>query len=445
MRTLMRALGDPQHRFASVLIAGTNGKGSTAATLAAIVAAAGYRTGLYTSPHLVRVNERIQLSAPNQPTEYSSAEVPGSAGGGHLQPIADDEFARLYFRVDDVARRLVSIEALPFAPSFFEMLTAVAFEHFAEERVALAVLEVGLGGRLDATNIVEPLVSVITDISLDHQAYLGNTLAEIAREKAGILRPQGTLVMLPQHPEVNQAIGEVAATMPEMRAVSAVDMLPGRNGHGATGDVSRAGNRYTVALGGEPVGVDSPLSGEHQKRNIGLALAAKEELRNRNGYTLPGWAIEAGIQATRWPGRLEWVRPNLLLDVAHNPAGVWTLRAALATMPEERSRTLIFSCLRDKDLAEMTQILFPLFDSSLPNRQKDHVIVTPIANPRAADVTELLAAAHRLNVPAHAAPHVQAALTEAEAVTGAGGLIVGTGSVYLVGELRRLATGEALV
>ena len=442
MRTLMRAMGDPQQSFRSVLIAGTNGKGSTAATLGSIVAAAGYRTGLYTSPHLIRVNERIQVSAPSHPTEYASADVPASAGGGQLQPIRDEEFARLYFRVDEVAGQLVSVGALPFAPSFFEMLTAVAFQHFAEQRVGLAVLEVGLGGRLDATNIVEPLLSVITDISLDHQAYLGDTLAEIAREKAGILRPRGTLVTLPQHPEVNQAIGELAMTMPEMRAVNAAEMLPGRREERSPGEASSGTNRYRVVLGGEALEVESPLRGGHQQRNIGLALAAAGELRTYHGYNLPGTAIEAGIRGTHWPGRLEWVRPDLLLDVAHNPAGVWTLRSALAAMPEDRPRTLIFSCLRDKAMLEMAQILLPMFDASQADRRRDHVILTPMGNSRAADVADLLATAHRLGVPAHAAPHVQGALREAEAVTPAGGFVVGTGSVYLVGELRRLALGE---
>lgn len=443
MRTLMRALGDPQQSFRSVLIAGTNGKGSTAATLGSIVAVAGYRTALYTSPHLIRVNERIQVSAPSHPTEYTSADAPASAGPAHLLPIADDDFARLYFQVDDVAEQLVSAEALPAPPSFFEVLTAVAFLYFAEQRVALAVLEVGLGGRLDATNIVEPLLSIVTDISLDHQNYLGDTLAEIAREKAGILRPYGTMVTLPQHPEVNQVIGEIAATMPEMRAVSATEMLPSRGVHeqarlaGVTG-----GNRYSIRVGSNAIEVASPLGGEHQQRNLALALTAALEISNMHGYNIPLSAIEEGVRRTQWPGRLEWVRPDLLLDVAHNPAGMWTLRAYLSRMPEDRPRTLVFSCLRDKNVAEMSQILLPLFDSSLPDRKRDHVIVTSIDSPRAVDLADLLIAAHALSVAVHAAPHAEAALLQATAVTPPGGYVVGTGSVYLVGELRRLALGE---
>ena len=190
IRILLAALGNPHRRFPSVLIAGTNGKGSTAATLASILTASGIRTGLYTSPHLARANERIRLDR---------AEI------------ADDAFASLYFRVHDAARQLVLDGQLPQLPSYFEVLTAQAFLHFAQKRVDIAVLEVGMGGRLDATNIVDPLLSVITDISLDHTEWLGSTIAAIAREKAGILRRRGTMITLPQHPEANQVLGEVAA------------------------------------------------------------------------------------------------------------------------------------------------------------------------------------------------------------------------------------------
>jgi dihydrofolate synthase/folylpolyglutamate synthase len=170
MRVLAAALGNPQRKLQCVLIAGTNGKGSTAATLASIAQAAGYRTGLYTSPHLLRVNERMQINR---------------------EPISDAEFAVIYERVETAARELVERGQLPWPPSFFEMLTAMMFEYFASAGVDLAVLEVGMGGRLDATNIADPCVSVITDIDFDHQKFLGNTLPEIAREKAGIMRPKG--------------------------------------------------------------------------------------------------------------------------------------------------------------------------------------------------------------------------------------------------------------
>ena len=209
----------------------------------------------------------------------------------------------------------------------------------------------------------------------------------------------------------------------------------------------------------EPLEIDSPLFGHHQQRNIALAIAAAVELRNQNSYKLTqnrptsnhnsykitNAAIEAGIRNTKWPGRLELLTfpegPSLLLDVAHNPAGAWTLRAAIAQLPEAQPRTLLFSCLRDKNLKEMSQILFPLFDSSSgdPDRRSDHILFAPIDNPRAASLEDLLAAARALDIPAQAAPHLAAALAQARAITPPNGLIIATGSIYLVGEIRRLA------
>src|SRR5208283_4102732 len=186
VREMLAALGHPERRFPSVLIAGTNGKGSTAATLSSILRAAGYKTALYTSPHLVRINERIRVNG---------------------EPISDVEFSAIYDRVERTARQLMHAETLPWHPSFFEMLTVMAFEYFASVGVEIAVLEVGMGGRLDATNVVDPLISVIADVSLDHQKYLGDTIAEIAGEKVGIIHKGGVVVTLPQHPQANDVIG----------------------------------------------------------------------------------------------------------------------------------------------------------------------------------------------------------------------------------------------
>jgi dihydrofolate synthase/folylpolyglutamate synthase len=456
MRVLAAALGDPQKSFPAILIAGTNGKGSTASTLASILEAAGYRTALYTSPHLSRVNERIQIDG---------------------NPISDDDFARLYFQVDTAAETLVAEGQLPHHPSFFETLTALAFLYFKEQTADIAILEVGLGGRLDATNIVDPLISIITDISLDHQEYLGNTIAEITREKAGILRPNGTLITLPQHPEANQAIGEVAATL-DLHAISAANYIPHtpipQSHRGVIPSAARnpsvspaspqtteianliPRNRYSLTLAGQPLQVDSPLTGQHQQRNIALAIAAAEELRNPTGYNMAKsnpksykistTAIEQGIRNTQWPGRLELLplanSAPILLDVAHNPAGAWTLRAALAQLPEELPRTLIFSCLRDKDIREMTQILLPLFDSSSSDRPHDHILFAPINSPRAASLDELSAAARDLDIPALTATSVDEALAEARRITPPDGLILATGSIYLIGELRSLVVGQ---
>src|SRR5262245_10740473 len=232
MRRLARALGHPERRFPSVLIAGTNGKGPTSATLASIVRAAGYRTGLYTSPHLVEINERIRI---NQ------------------EPISGPEFAMMFDRVEAMANELVRRGELPWHPSFFEMLTAMMFEYFASAGVELAVLEVGLGGRLDATNIADPCISVITDIDFDHQIFLGNTLPEIAHEKAGIMRPKGTVVLLPQHPEVNDTLGKEILER-DARAVSAVKHMPPMTPAGdQSSSVSRPSNRFALEALGEEI------------------------------------------------------------------------------------------------------------------------------------------------------------------------------------------------
>jgi dihydrofolate synthase / folylpolyglutamate synthase len=398
VRTLLGALGDPQLTFPSVLIAGTNGKGSTASTLASILTAAGHCTGLYTSPHLERPNERIRVDR---------------------HEIADDAFARLYFRVHDTAQELVLRGHLPQLPSYFEILTALAFLYFAENKVEIAVLEVGMGGRLDATNIVEPRISIITDISLDHMEWLGATVSAIAREKAGILRRGGTMITLPQHPEANQVLGEVATEL-GVRGINAAEFMPAADTKGA----------YVVEAFGTTVTVDSPLAGAHQQRNIALAIAATVELARSHGFGVTAAAVQDGIRQTRWPGRLERIAQGgveWILDVAHNPAGAWALRAGLRGILEVHSpRTLIFSCLRDKPVEELAQILFPLFD---------HVIVTPIHTARAAAVEELLAAAKTTGTTAIGAQSVAEALRMAKE-SAQGGVAVVSGSVYLVGEAR---------
>ncbi len=451
VRVLLEALGNPQTQFPAVLIAGTNGKGSTAATLASIVAESGQRTGLYTSPHLERPNERIRLSS-------------GKISAQESEEISDADFARLYFRVHDAGQELLLSGHLPQLPSYFEILTALAFLYFAENKIDIAVLEVGMGGRLDATNIVNPLLSIVTDISLDHMEWLGPTVSAIAREKAGILRRNGTMITLPQHPEANQVLGEVATEL-GVRGVSAAPYVPAA---GTVGPYSVEAPQIFETLGAAidrainpHIKVDSPLTGAHQQRNIALAIAAAVELASQHGFPITPAAIENGIRRTRWPGRLErfskldrlskldQVVPasaqlaakaaatnnvDWILDVAHNPAGAWALRAGIRGILENHSpRVLVFSCLRDKPLAEMAQILFPLFDQ---------IIVAPIHAARAASLSDLLAAAATTGTPAIAAESVADALRLAEQHA-AGGVAVVSGSVYLVGEARALLLGTA--
>jgi dihydrofolate synthase/folylpolyglutamate synthase len=434
---LCAALGDPQKQFPSVLIAGTNGKGSTASTLASIARESGLRVGLYTSPHLDRVNERIRILLPAltvDPHVRHQVSRPSAEEGLDGESIGDEDFAQHYFRVHDAAQGLVLDKTLEHLPSYFELLTALAFAVFAEAKVDLAVLEVGMGGRLDATNIVEPVLSVITDISLDHQEWLGATIGLIAREKAGILREGGTLVTLPQHPEANQAIGEVATEL-NVGGVNAAEYMPGF-------DVGPA-DAYAMTVLGERIVVDSPLKGAHQHRNIALAMAAAVELSGR--FPITAASIERGIGRTRWPGRLERLTVDgteFLLDVAHNPAGAWALRAALSASggtaedsagEGEGGQCLIFACLRDKPLREMTQILFPIFD---------HVVLAPIHSPRATEVAELLAAAEATGVPSTPSGTVEEAIETALRLRPA--RVVISGSVYLVGEARHMLLARGL-
>jgi dihydrofolate synthase / folylpolyglutamate synthase len=444
VRVLLDALSNPQTQFPSVLIAGTNGKGSTAATLASILSEAGQRTGLYTSPHLERPNERIRLSSDRLSSNKISAQESGE--------ISDADFARLYFRVHDAGQQLLLSGRLPQLPSYFEILTALAFLYFAEHKIDIAVLEVGMGGRLDATNIVNPLLSIVTDISLDHMEWLGPTVSAIAREKAGILRRNGTMITLPQHPEANQVLGEVAIEL-GVRGISAAAYVPAA---GTTGPYSVEAPQILETAGAAinpPINVDSPLSGAHQQRNIALAIAAAVELAAHHGFPITPAAIENGIRRTRWPGRLERISKlervvptsaqfaakngatnnvDWILDVAHNPAGAWALRAGIRGILEvHQPRVLVFSCLRDKPLAEMAQILFPLFDQ---------IIVAPIHAARAASLEDLLDAAAATGTPAVAADSVADALRVAQQHA-AGGVAVVSGSVYLVGEARTLLLG----
>lgn len=413
MCALARALENPQRRLLSVLIAGTNGKGSTAATLAAIVQAAGYRTGLYTSPHLVEINERIQIDR---------------------EPISNAEFATIYDRVETAAQQLINAGELPWHPSFFEMLTAIMFEYFASAQVDLAVLEVGMGGRLDATNIADPCVSVITDIDFDHQKFLGNTLTAIAREKAGILRRNGLAVLLPQHPEVNDALGHAMIEC-NARPVSAVKFMPPLTPHIDVHNASIGRQRYPLEYMGKEIAVESPLLGRHQFRNVALAIAAAEQL-NHFGFRILAEHVESGVRETDWPARFQVLPASadfreIVLDAAHNPAGAWALRSTLSSFCEGRPLTMIFGVMHDKAIPEMVQILFPL---------AGRVIATQARNPRAASAEEIAKAAENTGTEVIRAENVMAAIELARQLSEKNGVVVITGSIYAVGEALAILT-----
>ena len=419
MRALLEALNRPERTFPAVLIAGTNGKGSTSATLASILRASGLRTGLYTSPHLVRINERIRIDG---------------------DEIGDDDFAALHDVVDRTAERLVGEGELPWHPSFFEMLTAIAFEYFAQNKIDVAVLEVGMGGRLDATNVIEPRVSVITDIALDHQKFLGNTVSEIAREKAGIIRSGGVVVTLPQQPQANDVIGNTILEL-GAQGVSAVPYVPpvspgsvdyvARTSKNCAQD-ARPVSRYPLQVMGKQILIETPLIGRHQLRNVALAIAAAEVLSHQ-GFAITAETIERGARDTSWPGRFQVVRaqngaPEYVFDVAHNPAGAWALRSTLSACYEDRPLTFVFGAMRDKAISEMAEILFPL---------AERVIATRSDNPRSATPDEIREAAARIATDIEDAAAVPAALDRARSLAGSEGVVVITGSIYIVGEAMR--------
>jgi dihydrofolate synthase/folylpolyglutamate synthase len=418
MRVLLEALNHPERKSPGILIAGTNGKGSTAATLASILRASGLRTGLYTSPHLVRINERIRING---------------------SEISDGDFALLHDVVDRTAERLVEDGELPWHPSFFEMLTAIAFEYFAQSKAEIAVLEVGMGGRLDATNVIEPRVSVITDISLDHQKFLGNTVPEIAREKAGIIRPGGVVVTLPQQPQANDVIGNTILEL-GAQGVSAVPYVPpvspGNDEYLMRTPESAAeclASRYPLQVMGKQISVETPLVGRHQLRNIALAIATAEVLSHQ-GFPITPETIEHGIREARWPGRFQVMpaqgtAPEYIFDVAHNPAGAWALRSTLSACYEDRPLTFVFGAMRDKAIGEIAEILFPL---------AARVIATRADNPRSATPDEIREAAARTATDIEDAIDVASALDQARSLAGPRGIVVITGSIYIVGEAMRV-------
>jgi dihydrofolate synthase/folylpolyglutamate synthase len=372
--------------------------------------------------------------------------------------INDEDFALLHDVVDRTAERLVEDGELPWHPSFFEMLTAIAFEYFAQNKIAIVVLEVGMGGRLDATNVIDPRVSVITDISLDHQKFLGNTVSEIATEKAGIIRSGGIVVTLPQQPQANDVIGNTILEL-GAQGVSAVPYVPpvspgsdeylerrsekpliaelaherAEDAENSHANFSSPISRYPLQVMGKQILVETPLVGRHQLRNIALAIAAAEVLSHQ-GFPITPETIEGGIRTTRWPGRFQVMpaaagAPEYVFDVAHNPAGAWALRSALSACYEDRPLTFVFGAMKDKAISEIAEILFPL---------AARVVATKADNPRSATPDEIREAASRTATDIEDAIDVASALDRARSLAGPGGIVVITGSIYIVGEAMRI-------
>ena len=399
VRRALAALGSPEQRLPAVQIAGTNGKGSTAAMTESILRAAGWRTGLYTSPHLSRFTERIRVDG---------REVDG------------DRLARLDARIVATGVPL----------TYFEVATLLAFLVMVEDGVELAVLETGLGGRLDAVTACQPLATAITSIGWDHMDYLGPTLAAIAREKAGILKPGVPCFLAQLPPEAAAEITRAAAEVGAPRRLPGVDF-----------DASAsAGN----------------LRGAHQRSNAALAVALASEAGRRLNRPLAREAIASGLAAVRWPGRLEAITDDVLLDCAHNPEGAEALAAALPEFTRGRPAALMISVVADKDLGGLLRPLLPLFSS---------IVATRSRNPRARAPADLAVAIGAMTEkatekateksrdqplaamtpPVVVRDDAGAALVEARrqlAERFGGGLVVVAGSIFLVGEIRALLVGD---
>jgi dihydrofolate synthase / folylpolyglutamate synthase len=400
MRALMEELGHPERAWPSLLVAGTNGKGSVVAVVDQVLRDSGLRVGRYTSPHLVRLHERIAVD-------------------GRL--ITDGALERAVRRVRDAAEALVRAGRLPAHPTHFEAVTAAAFLHFAARQVDVAVLEVGLGGRLDATNVCDPVASAIVTIARDHEAQLGRSLVAIAREKAGVLRHGRTCVLGPLPAAARRAIGEAA-----------------RKAGARLRDATREGLVRETALGLEVRTAERvhrgllPLPGAHQVGNLRVALALLEEAE-RAGVRVRWPRVRDAVARTRWPGRLQTLagRPVVLLDGAHNPEGARALARHLAGGPPF---VLVFGAMADKDVPAMARLLFPL---------AERVVLTSVAQDRAASPRELArrAGAHARGAVLAATPRL--ALARARALAGPQGRVVVAGSLFLVGDVLALSRRRA--
>jgi dihydrofolate synthase / folylpolyglutamate synthase len=429
MHELLRRLGNPHQKYPTIHVAGTKGKGSTAAMTAAILTAAGHRTGLYTSPHLHRLEERIVIDGQCCAPERLVSLVE------RLRPIVESLDALPPARIDGLPSPLS-------APTWFEITTAMALLHFAAEQVDLAVIEVGLGGRLDSTNVIHPLVSIITSISFDHMKQLGSTLAAIAGEKAGIIKPGVPVVSGVMDEESRQSIDEIRRQKNSPLVQLGIDFdfryRPPRN----LDHASSAGEMDFFL----PAGVDIPryenlqlsLVGHHQAANAAVALAAIEQLR-AGGWPIPESAIRHGLSEVRWPARVEIVhrRPTVVVDAAHNAASIASL---LQTLDESFSasapRLLIFATTQDKQLREMLALLLPRFDRVLLTRYT--------TNPRSVPIDELAALAASISpIPQEICESPAAAWRRASELATPADLICATGSFFLAAELRAAIAADA--
>jgi len=402
VRTILASLGNPHLSYPSVLVAGSNGKGSVCAMLTRILSLHGHKTGLYTSPHLIRYEERIRIGE---------------------DPIPAKAFSRVLTRLRSQIERLLGAGKLASPPTHFELLTCAALMYFDEERVDMAVLEVGMGGRFDATNVVTPVISVITTISEEHQRSLGESLAEIAFEKAGIIKPGTPVVCGAESEEAVHTIRERAAE----REAPLIQVFGPGNSLAAASSFPKDGFRYMSS--GEDYAFTPSLPGRHQGKNAAVALAAALEL-GRHWQPLSRKKILEGIATTRWEGRLELFleRPRVVLDGAHNQEGA----EALQEFIRERLTPpviLVFATMQDKKIEDLARILFPL---------AERVVLTCFPYSRAASPEEIARRADRFRDQLELVPDPAEAVRRALHLAGERGAVVIAGSLFLVGEVKKL-------
>ena len=390
IKDLLLRLGNPQNSYKTILIAGTNGKGSTAAMIASVLQCAGYKTGLYTSPHLVHVRERIAVNK---------------------KEISANDFSRV---IAAVKNRING------PATYFEVLTAAAFVYFQRREIDIAVLEVGLGGRLDATNVCRPLVSVITNIGFDHKAYLGNSLTAIAGEKAGIIKQRGVCVTAVKQKKVIEVLEKICLRNKASLYRLGKDIRIRQRKEGL---VTYTGLYNTFD------NLIVPLRGSHQLDNAAMALAALE-IAGLKGFPADAAAIADGLRNTKWPARLEIIHrhPLFVVDGAHNPAGISVLCRSLKRDFSYGRLILIFSALADKDYRKMIKKIAPL---------ADQIILTKLQTGRAVKVADMHNYLKKIGYKAIITKNVRMSIARALELAREGDMICAAGSLYLIGELKQ--------
>jgi dihydrofolate synthase/folylpolyglutamate synthase len=385
---LLQALGNPHQGRRYIHIAGTNGKGSVASFLNSILQLAGYRTGLYTSPHLVSFRERMQINSQYIPQH----------------------------RVVELARQIKQNQNPQEPPTFFEAVTAMALNYFAQENTEIDIIEVGMGGRLDATNLIQPQISMITNISLEHQEFLGNTLYQVAREKAGIIKPRIPVLSAAKQPGVRQLFASIAQEKGSDFYQLGLDFR-----------VRRFQNGFTYfGLQHKLKGLRTNLIGNHQMQNAGLALAACEVL-DQMDWNIGSEHMRQGLQQAQWPGRMQLVqdRPKIMLDGAHNPEAIKVLAQCLNPSLEYQRLILVLGMMADKEIEKMLAQILP---------RADYAIFTRPVYERALNPEELLSRAKAWDVASHAEQSLPQALEQAQNLAAPEDLILVCGSLFTVGE-----------